>query len=177
MENKQAQAQENNPIDKDSKTELVNREIEIFDDGSALVKETKITTVNMGSRDFITWMRKHEETRENIKKTLSDEVRKATEKELNKVEEDIKNLKPYIEESENKAKSHYDKLKKDGMISKVSEELNKPMSEINLDYMNQVWSNLIENEKDVLDALSADQKQKFLKIKVRFMQKNRGKKR
>jgi len=174
METNQEQLQ--NDIDKDSKTELTNRDIKIFEDGSALIEETTVTTVKMGSRDFITWMRKHEETRTNIKKTLSDEVRKATEVELEKVEEDIKNLKPYIEDSEKKAKAHYEKLKKEGLISHVSKELEKPMSEISLDYMNQVWHNLIENEKDVLEALTAEQKQKFLKIKIKIMQKNRGKK-
>ena len=175
MENQQGH--EDKPIDDDSTTDLVSREIIINDDGSALVKETQMTTVKMGSREFITWMRKHEETRTNIKKTLSDDVRKATEAELKKVEEDIKRLKPYIEESEKKAKAHYKKLKKEGLIHHVSKELEKPMNEINLDYMDQVWHNLMENEKEVLDALSTEQRQKFLKIKLKIMQKNRGKKR
>ncbi|MEE9525066.1 MAG: hypothetical protein V3V78_00485 [Candidatus Woesearchaeota archaeon] len=176
METNQQNQEQNKPIDDDSTTDLVNRDIIINDDGSALVKETQMTTVKMGARDFISWMRKHEETRENIKKTLSDEVRKATEVELKKVEDDIENLKPYIEDSEKKAKAHYEKLKKEGLISHVSEEFKKPMSEINLDYMNQVWHNLMENEKEVLDTLTAEQKQKFLKIKLKIIQKNRGKK-
>lgn len=180
MEANQSQSQEHNqdkPIDDDSTTDLVSREIVINEDGSALVKETQMTTVKMGSRDFITWMRKHEETRTNIKKTLSDEVRKATEAELKKVEDDIKNLQPYIEESEKKANVHYEKLKKEGLIHHVTKELDKPMNEINIDYMNQVWQNLMENEKDVLDALSTEQRQKFLKIKIKIMEKSRGKKR
>ncbi len=177
MEANQSQSQEQNkPIDDDSTTDLVSRDIVINEDGSALVKETQVTTVKMGSRDFITWMRKHEETRTNIKKTLSDEVRKATEDELEKVEEDIKNLQPYIEDSEKKAKAHYEKLKKEGLIHHVAKELEKPMDKINLDYMNQVWHNLMENEKEVLEALSTEQRQKFLKIKLRIMQKSRGKK-
>lgn len=171
------QNQQNDPIDKDSKTELTNREIKIFDDGSALVKETSTTTVTFTPREFISWMRKHEETRDNIKKTLTDEVRKSTEEELKKVEDDIVNLRPYVEDSAKKAKAHYEKLKRDGLIKKVSEELDKNMSDINLDYMNQVWANLMENEEEVLDALSTEQRQKFLKIKIRIMEKNRGKKR
>ena len=176
METNQSQSQENKPIDDDSTTDLVKRDIVINEDGSALVKETQLTTVKMGSRDFITWMRKHEETRTNIKKTLSDEVRKATEAELKKVEDDIKRLKPFIEDSEKKAKAHYEKLKKEGLIHHVTKELEKPMSEINLDYMYQVWHNLMENEKEVLDGLNTEQRNKFLKIKLRIMQKNRGKK-
>ncbi len=135
-----------------------------------------MTAVKMGSRDFITWMRKHEETREAIKQTLSDEVRENTEKELKKVEDDIEKLKPFIEDSEKKAKAHYEKLIKEGMVKKVSEELEKPLSEINLDYMDQIWHNLMENEKDVLAALNTEQRNKFLKIKIKIMEKNRGKK-
>lgn len=173
----QTQTAPSNPIDKDSATELVGREITISDDGSALVKETQLTTVKMASRDFISWMRQHEQTRDDIKHTLSDEVRKATEEELKKVEDDIVSLKPYIEESENKCQANYEKLKHEGMIKKVSEELDKPMSEINLEYMNIVWKNLIENEADVLKALSKEQKSKFLKIKIKFMSKQRGRRR
>ena len=181
MESKQPQIQEeqlqpsNNPIDQDSKTELVNRDIKIHDDGSALIKETQLTTVKMASRDFITWIREHEKARDNIKKALSKETRELAEKDLKLVEEDIENLTPYVKECEEKTKLHYEKLKKEGMISHISKELEKPFSEINLDYMNQVWKNVANNEKDVLAALNEEQKKKFVKIKLRIMQKNRGK--
>ena len=174
---KQEQTAPNNIIDADSSTELVGREITISDDGSALVKETTCTTVKMSSRDFVSWMRKHEQTRDDIKRSLSDEVRTATEEELKKVDDDIVSLKPYIAESEKRCQAHYEQLKTSGMIKKVVEELDKNMNDINLDYMYQVWNNLIEHESDVLAALSKDQKSKFLKIKIRFLTKNRGKKR
>lgn len=160
----------------ETKEELVSRDIKVFTDGSVEIKETQLITTKMGGRDFISWLRRHESTRDDIVIALSDETRTKTEENLKRVEDDIEKLKPYIEKSEKNVKEHYEKLKKDGMISKIAEELNKNMSDINLDYMSQVWHNLIENEQDVLDVLTQDQKQKFLKIKVKMMAKNRGKK-
>ncbi len=173
----QQQAQENNPIDDtDSELELLDREIKILDDGSAIIKDKTLTTTTLTPRDFISWMRKYEESRDNIKLALSDKQKKLVEENLKKVEEDIEKLKPYVEESEKKTQAHYEKLKKEGLISKVTEELNKPMSEINLAYMSSVWHNLLENEQEIVGALTAEQKQKFLKIKIKLMQQNRGKK-
>lgn len=174
MEKAQPKQKTEPEIDHDSKSELIDRKIDMADDGSVVVIETIANTTRLSSREFVSWMRKHEETRRQIKEVLSDKVREATEKELEKVEEDILKLKPDIDESEKRAKAHYEQLKTNGMIKTVAEELDKPMSDINLDYMNQVWQNLVQNEQQVLNALSDDQKKKFLKIKIRFMAKNRG---
>jgi len=158
----------------DVKSEMIERKIEVNDDGSVIIHETHLDIVKLSSRNFVSWMRSFEQNRDNIKRSLSDEVRKLTEEKLQETEDDIKKLLPFIAESEKKTKDNYEKLKREGMIKKIAEELNKNISDINLDYMNKVWSNLIANEEEVVNALTSEQKQKFLKIKIRFMEKNRG---
>lgn len=152
---------------------LKERTVEVLEDGSVRMRELVEMTWTQSGRDFITEVRKLENTKEGLLEELKPEAQLRRESDLDKISKDIAELQPYISEVDGVLKSVYEKNKLEGMVKRVKEALGKPLSELNTGYMSAVWENIKENEPVILEALSVEEKQKFAKLKVRALQDKR----
>ncbi len=157
------------------RTELKKQEHKVNDDGSVTIIDLVESEYKLSPRDFISHCREVKKRKEHLIEALSDESKLELEKAIVEVGKDLDTLEPFRLESESKAKEHYEKLKLDGMLRKISEELEKPMGQINTSYMAAVWENIKNNETKLMGMLSSKQKKKFLELKRRKMTSERGK--
>jgi len=168
------QTKEGLSFDIDSKKP--KRKYEVLEDGKVKMTETQVNVLTFDSREFITYFRQYEVGRDTLKNQLSKEYIKLLEKNLKVAEGDISVLDPIKKESEEKAKIHYEKLKDAAMVGRLKEELKKPKSQRNFEYLYNVYSNF--NKIGIYDKyLTNEEKSEWVKIKLELMKRKRtGKK-
>jgi len=154
------------------------RTFKVLGNGDVEVTEVMRNVVTLPSREFTSWIRSHEVEKDEHKKSLSEEVLKKSREEIVKIEKYIKELEPFHKQSEENAKVHYEKEKRDGVIKKIEEEFAKPPAERNNDWLYAVWTNLKENDREIIEnGLSDKIKNDFVKVKLEIMKQIRAGKR
>lgn len=141
--------------------------VNVQEDGSVKVNQTIKTEYTQSYRDFLTDYRQMQKNLEKAKEVISDDYKKKVEADIKEMQDEIEKLKPYMDESEKKAVEYNKKQQLEQQLNKVKEELGKNMSDINTSYMSAVWDNIRENEEQLLEKLTDEEKQKFQKIKLR----------
>lgn len=149
------------------KDEVVDYDIKILDDGTVRVTQRIEKIYEQPYRDFLSEFREMKKSKEEAEKILSDDYKNKVKDDIETIKKRIKELKPYIEESEKKSIEFNENKKRKAMVDKLKEELNKPMAKINMTYMGAVWDNLMRNEEEVMQMLNEEEIEKFRKIKTK----------
>lgn len=151
--------------------ELDDRKIIVTQEGSVQVTERVSTVYKQQYRDFLSEVRHLEKVKEDIAHTLTEDFRNKQKEHLEKVEKEIKKLKPHLEEAEKCFLKAQEKARLQSVADRVKDELKKKPSEVNKQYMGAVWDNIRDNEKGVLDLLNAEEIALFKKYKLKSMQR------
>ncbi|MCK5281852.1 MAG: hypothetical protein KAK00_00420 [Nanoarchaeota archaeon] len=155
------------------KEELIKRDIVVNDDGSVILTDHLKYTVNMNARDFLTFTRNQTDAISKINDQLTEERRKFLLKEKTKIEKQIEDIKPYIEDSEKKALEHNKKIELENKTKAIEHILSKKHADRNLNFLNGVLQNLKDGEYlKIINGLSKES----YKIELQsFMQQLRKK--
>jgi len=162
-------------------TELQNREI-ILDNEKNLVTITDtVKNIYEGTyRDLLTDYRNLENEKKSTEEQLSEEFLQKKIEYSEKLSKDLAELKPYVDKAEAREKEIYEEQRVKGMITKLKEELNKPITKMNTSYLAAVWDNLMINEKKVIESLTSEEHARFVHLKQEqnrnIRKHNRGKK-
>lgn len=166
--------QQQNPGMNMNKNELKERKVVIDEEGNVTITEMMENEYKGSYRNLLTDYNALKQEKENTEYQLSDKHKESLQQHLDKVSEQMDQIKPSLDEAEEKTKLFYEEQKFQGTLKKIQEELDKKISDINTAYMSQVWGNIIKNEERVLESLNLDQKKKFAKIRLRYMQQKRA---
>lgn len=150
---------------------LDNREVKVNEDGTVEVTETVTTVYEQNARDFLSDIRNLESTRERIEETLTEDFKKQQEEQIEKIDKELKELRPYAKEADNLARDYQEKQRKKTMKENLKAELSKADKDINLNYLAGAYENLSANEKDVIDSLSSDDKAKLKRLVAKAKRK------
>ncbi len=160
-----------------TKQEVTDWNVDVQEDGSVKVKQTIQTEYTQSYREFLSDFRQMQKNLEKAQEVISEDYKQKVEKDIKEMKDEIEKLRPITEESEKKAIENNKKIQTEGKLNKVKEELSKKPSEINTSYISAVWDNIRENEQELLQKLTEEEKQKFQKLKLRKMKTDKLKKR
>lgn len=146
--------------------EVTDWSVDVKEDGSVEVTQILKTVYTQSYRDFLSDFREMEKNTERAKEILTKQYQEKVRNDIKKMQQELKELKPFIDEADKKAQQYYEKKQKEQMIKTIKNELNKPMSEINTAYISSIWDNIKENYADIIDELEPEEREKFQKIKL-----------
>ena len=154
-----------NQLQKPIETEIKDRKFKVNDDGSIDMVETLENRVSLTGREFITVVREHEEAIKNMRYNLSDEFKKLTETEIEKVEKELVRFKEQLVIVEQKLKENNDKLIIESLATNFGTELKKKPAERRNEDMVDTWGKMEEEKKEkVLKLLNPEIKNELLKL-------------
>jgi hypothetical protein len=150
------------------------RKFKVSDDGNVEIEEVKRTVMKMSYREFVTFYRENQKQLENFKEQLSEENQSLIRDNISYIEKEIYDLKAIYEESERKTIDNYNRLKREGVIKRLHEELVKPKSDRNNEYLMAIVNNMSEFDKDIImSELSDSDKHELAKVQLKIKQVKR----
>ena len=150
--------------------DLDSRTIEVQEDGSIKVTEVVKVVYKQQFRDFLSDVRNMQKFREQVEDTLKPDFTKKQQERIDKVNKDIDELQPYVNDAETKWMEHQEKKRHEDMADKLKEELKKSDKDVNVNYIAAIYDNVKKNDK-VLSLLSDEEKERFKKLKLKSMRK------
>ena len=150
--------------------DLDSRTIEVQEDGSIKVTEVVKVVYKQQFRDFLSDVRNMQKFREQVEDTLKPDFAKKQQERIDKVNKDIDELQPYVNDAEKKWMEYQEKKRHEDMADKLKEELKKSDKDVNVNYIAAIYDNVKKNDK-VLSLLSDEEKERFKKLKLKSMKK------
>ena len=148
------------------KEEPPERNFTINNDGTVIMDEILKTKATMKSRDFLTFYREHEKVKNNLEHQLSKEYLDTLQKSLDSVTKEMERIKPFVDESEEKARVFFEEERIRVISEKIKEEIVKSEKEQNIAMLSVALNgkNLKgEPFKDaILSKLTEDEKTKLI---------------
>ena len=142
------------------------RKFEVQENGDVKLIEKTEAEVWFKAREFITFIRQHEDGIKEIGRQLGAEHKKKLEEELVKAKKAFKEVQPLQKEVEEKAKADYEKTMKENMVKTLKSELGN--KELRKDYVLAMWNNVKEEDKkDIMKQLTSDEQKKLIKLKAK----------
>lgn len=160
-----------------TKQEVKDWSIEVQEDGSIKVTQVIETEYVQSYREFLSDFRAMQKQVENAEEILTEDYQNKVKSDIEKMQEEVAKLKPYVDDSETKMLAYQEEKRLDQMLNKLKEELGKPMADINTAYMSAVWDHITKNEEKLMGRLSDDERLKFQKIKLRKIKNDQLQKR
>jgi hypothetical protein len=152
--------------------EVEDYKIDIQEDGSVLVTQKIKFVYKQKYRDFLTEYRQLIKNKENAEKYLTDEYQDKIKKDIKAMEEDIKDLKDYVDKSEKKFYDYNRQKQKESQLKILREELSKSEKERNNNYLKSIWENINKNtENGILKELTEEEKQELKKASLKAKRK------
>jgi len=153
--------------------EKPKRNFKIEPNGDVVMTEILETKVWFDGRNFISFVRGHEEAVKKIEKDWSDETRKKAFEEKAYLESEFKRMSPMIKEVDEKVKVEYEKKKKENLFHNLNAliESGKADERAFLAF----WGSMKEDwKKEFISSLEAKSQSKFLKLKAKALRKSKG---
>lgn len=151
------------------------RTYKVTETGEVEMTGTVTTKVTFPGREFITFVRTHENDMENLNMQLSEEHRKELEKNKTKLKTSIDQLIPIAKDVTVKIKENAEREQKKAFIGIFKEQLSakKP----NNGQIMAMWSSLKDEQMkmDVTAELTNEEKATLLKIQNNATKEQRGK--
>ena len=149
------------------------RKFDIQENGDVILTETVTSKVFFAGREFISYIRGFEQSKEMIEKQQSDEFKKEAEEEANKNLEELNEvllkIAPMQPEVETIMKENYEKQKIEQALKALQEQLALPADKFNKNYFQAFLTNVPEEAKEkIILKLTDEEKSKFLKIKAKM---------
>lgn len=142
-------------------SENPERQYEILENGDVKMNEVIRSTVYFSGREFITFIRQHEDIVEDLKQKLSDEARQENEDNLKDSLENLDLIKPMQEQVEAKLKEKYERDRFDGLKNGLKSLLSA--EKVNEQQLVILWNNFKQEEKEKLNSeLTKEEKEKIV---------------
>lgn len=137
------------------------RNFEVLEDGKVKMTETQVSTVIFSSRDFASYVRTHEQEKQNFDYYLQNEGQEYLKEQSEKEKNIIDKMKPYLEESEKKAEEARKKKVGDEIVKNIKEFLAKEDAIKNSENLQRA-----ANLKETYENLSDEHKKQFTEEEV-----------
>lgn len=155
--------------------DVPKRTFKVEANGNVTMVEVTTTTVVFPGREFITFVRNHDNDLTSLENQLGDDHKKKLVKSKKALETEIKRLKPLADDVLKKLKETYELEQKKSFIANIKQQLNNKDTKKAL--VAAMWNTIREEKQknEVLDELTKEEKIKLLKITNNATKENRGK--
>lgn len=154
-----------------------DRKFNVLDNGDVVMVENQTLTLTFAYPEFRSFMVNHEREIEKIDENLSEETKKKMLKIKEEMKGYVKEIKPFVEESEKKTKENYEKMMMDNSVKTIKDYFKKPKNERKPEYIAAILENLKKEEKikELLSRLTPEESKIVVQVKLDLFRNKRKK--
>lgn len=149
------------------------REFALQENGDVILTEKVTSKVFFAGREFISYIRGFEQSKEILKEEQSDEFKANAEEEANKnlaeVNEVLLKIAPMQPQVEKIMKENYEKQQIEASLKGLQHQLTLPADKFSKNYFQAFLTNVQEDVKEkIILKLTDEEKSKYLKLKAKM---------